>query len=54
MDADAQPVGSLVVFDAADPAEAERIAASDPYVRHGIFASYRVCATRQVFPTPEG
>jgi uncharacterized protein YciI len=48
-----RPAGSLVVFEAADLAEAREIAARDPYVRHGIFARYEVVATRKVFPKAE-
>lgn len=36
---DAKPNGSLVVIDAADLASAGDIAANDPYVRAGLFAS---------------
>jgi hypothetical protein len=40
------PCGSLVVFEAADLAAARTIAASDPYVVHGVFASHEVIETR--------
>ena len=42
--------GSLVIIDAADQAEADAIAAGDPYVREGIFASYEVKPYLQVYP----
>lgn len=39
LDDDGKPCGSLVVIEAADREEAERIAANDPYARAGLFAS---------------
>jgi uncharacterized protein YciI len=48
-DADS-PVGSVVVFTADDLATARRFAAGDPYVVEGVFASWEVLGTRQVFP----
>lgn len=42
------PVGSLVIFEADDLAAARRIAASDPYVVHGVFARHEVRETRDV------
>jgi uncharacterized protein len=47
---DGAPIGSVVVFEAASLAEAQAIAASDPYVTHGIFARYEVRETAVVFP----
>jgi len=44
------PCGSVVVFDAADLASARRFAAGDPYVVEGVFASWEVRGTKQVFP----
>lgn len=46
----AQPCGSVVVFDAENLDAARAFAASDPYVVQGIFASWEVFASRQVFP----
>ena len=46
------PCGSVVLFDAADLASAHRFAANDPYVVEGVFGSWEVLATRQVFPEP--
>jgi hypothetical protein len=44
------PVGSLVVFEAEGLAAARALAASDPYVVHGIFAEHEVRETRDVVP----
>ena len=44
------PVGSLVVFEAPDLAAARAIAASDPYVVHGVFATHELRETRDVLP----
>jgi len=44
------PVGSVVIFEAPDLAAAQAIAASDPYVVHGVFASHEVRETRDVLP----
>jgi len=48
------PVGSLVVFEAPDLAAARALAARDPYVVHGIFASYELRETRDVLPELAG
>ncbi len=42
VNAEEQPEGSIVVFEAADLAEAEAMAAADPFVPAGVFASYEV------------
>lgn len=42
LDADEQPEGSIVVFEAESLAEAEKLAAADPFVPAGVFASYEV------------
>lgn len=44
------PVGSVVIFEAADLAAARALAASDPYVVHGVFASHELRETRDVLP----
>jgi len=44
------PHGSVIVFEAADLAEARRIAERDPYVAEGVFAEHEVHATHVVFP----
>jgi hypothetical protein len=44
------PRGSVIVLEAANIAEVRAIAASDPYAREGVFASWEVFETIQVFP----
>ena len=44
------PLGSVVLFEADSLAEAQAIAARDPYVTQGIFARYEVRETTAVFP----
>ena len=44
------PFGSVVVFEAADLEEARAVAASDPYVKAGVFLHYEVHETKTVFP----
>ena len=48
LDAAGSPVGSLVVFEAADLEEAQARAAADPYVVEGVFERYSVLETRAV------
>lgn len=45
---DAEMVGSILLIDAADQDEAERIALADPYCEHGIYVStiVRPCEVR--------
>ncbi|MDJ0865415.1 MAG: YciI family protein [Myxococcota bacterium] len=45
-----RPCGSVIVFEAESLDAARRQAASDPYVVEGIFASWELLGTRQVFP----
>jgi uncharacterized protein len=47
---DGAPLGSVVLFEAESLAEAQAIAARDPYVAQGIFARYEVRETTVVFP----
>ena len=54
LDAAGQPIGSLVVFEAASLAEAQALAARDPYVVHGVFERHQVLETRIVFPERPG
>lgn len=42
LDADEKPCGSLVVIEAPSLAEAEAMAARDPFVTEGVFARYEV------------
>jgi uncharacterized protein YciI len=50
LDGSDQPVGSVIVFDAADRESAQRFATSDPYVVQGVFERWEVLGSRQVFP----
>jgi len=49
-DPEGQPVGSVVILDAADLEQARAIAARDAYAREGVFASWEVFETTVVFP----
>jgi uncharacterized protein len=42
LDADEKPTGSLMVIEAADLAEAEAMAAADPFAKEKVFASWQV------------
>jgi uncharacterized protein YciI len=46
---DGTPIGSVVLFQAEDLADARAIAERDPYVSEGIFARYEVRETAVVF-----
>lgn len=46
------PIGSVVIFEAESLDAAQRIAAKDPYVVHGIFAHYKIHETRVTLPKP--
>jgi uncharacterized protein len=48
LDADGQPLGSLLVVDVADPAAAEAFAADDPYAKAGVFAEVTITPFRPV------
>jgi uncharacterized protein YciI len=50
IDAGGSPCGSVIVFEADDLESALSFAAADPYVVEGIFESWEVIETRQVFP----
>jgi uncharacterized protein YciI len=50
LDDSESPIGSLIVIDVADRAEAEAFADGDPYSKAGAFDSVEIIATRQVFP----
>jgi uncharacterized protein len=49
LDAAGQPIGSLLVLDVADRAEAEAFAAADPYTKAGLFESSVIRPYRQVY-----
>lgn len=49
LDAEGKPCGSLLVVDVADQAEAEALAAGDPYARAGLFARTVIRPFRQVY-----
>ena len=50
---DAQsPVGSMLIYDCADEAEARALAAGDPFAKVGLFASVDVRAWRQGVGAP--
>ena len=50
---DGQPMGSLVIIDAADRAAAKAIAEADPYARAGLFASVDIRAWKWALKNPE-
>ena len=50
---DGKPVGSLVAVEAADRAEAQALAAGDPYARAGLFDSTEILPWNWVFNAPE-
>ncbi len=49
-DADSNPCGSLVIFDAEDLASARAWAEADPYLAEGVFESLEVFETAAIFP----
>jgi uncharacterized protein len=46
-------MGSLVILEAENRAEAEQIAAADPYAKAGLFASVEIRAWRWTLKNPE-
>jgi uncharacterized protein YciI len=48
-----KPVGSLVAFECADRAEAEALAAGDPYAKAGLFESTEIHPWNWAFNNPE-
>jgi uncharacterized protein YciI len=54
LDAQGKPCGSLLVIEAADQAEAEAIAARDPYVTEGVFESYQLRPWSWAINNPTG
>lgn len=53
-DADDKPKGSLMVIEAGSLDAARAIAAQDPFVRQGVFASYSVERWNWAINNPEG
>jgi hypothetical protein len=49
LDIDGRPCGSMLLVETADRAEAEAIAAADPYAKAGLFESTLVRGFRTVF-----
>ncbi|MFN6956366.1 MAG: YciI family protein [Acetobacteraceae bacterium] len=49
LDPEGRPVGSTLVIEAADRADAEAFAAADPYVQAGLFESVVIRPFRAVF-----
>jgi uncharacterized protein YciI len=52
LDDDGKPCGSLVAVEAADKAAAERIAASDPYAKAGLFEAVTIQPWTWTFNNP--
>ena len=50
LDAEGQPLGSIILFEARDLEDARGIAARDPYVCEGVFERHEVREVRQVLP----
>ena len=53
LDEAGNPCGSLVIIEAANRAEAERLAAADPYAQSGLFSSVEVKPWKWVFKNPD-
>ena len=49
LDDDDTPIGSLVLYDTDDHAEARRYADNDPYTRAGLFAAVDIVRWRKVY-----
>ncbi|WP_114376947.1 YciI family protein [Elioraea thermophila] len=49
LDEEGRPKGSFYVVEVADRAEAERLAAEDPYAKAGLFARVEIDPVRVVF-----
>lgn len=54
LDANDKPNGSMVVLEAQSLAEAEALAAADPFVKKGVFASYTVQRWNWAVNNPTG
>lgn len=53
LDSAGNPNGSLVIIEAKDKADAEAIAARDPYAIAGLFASVEICPWKWLIKNPE-
>lgn len=53
LDDTGSPSGSLVIIEAADRSEAEKMAAADPYAMAGLFASVEIKAWKWALKNPE-
>lgn len=51
---DDKPEGSLMVIEAANLDDAKKLAAADPFVTHGVFASYTVTRWNWAVNNPTG
>lgn len=54
LDAEGNPIGSMIVMRAPDQASAEAFAAADPFVTEGVFASFTVWRWDWFMKRPEG
>ena len=51
LDADEQPIGSMLIIEAADRAAAEALVAGDPFRREGVFERVELRPSRAVLGT---
>ena len=49
LDANANPIGSLLIIDFGDRSQAEEFAAADPYNRNGVFRKVEITPYKKVF-----
>ena len=54
LDGEGNPCGSLVAFEVADLAEAQALAAGDPYAKAGLFAETTIQPWNWTFNKPAG
>ena len=48
-----RPIGSLLILEAADRTDAERLLATDPYARRGLFARVEITPWKWVIGKPQ-
>ena len=53
LDDDGNPSGSLVIIEASDRSEAEKMATADPYALAGLFAKVEIRAWKWALKNPE-